>query len=417
MLKKLVKIVMLAGALIVTCTANAQDTETATNCDYPHYGIWSNWSIGGKLMLDWEPHGSPLNSNSVVLSPLKITEGSNIGLGLFLQKDISHQWALRLVVEQSGLLPVKDWQTTDNLLSYDRWWKIGIDAKYNFVDKCYQNAKPNYWYLLAGVGLAVDFIDSDNQTPIVGGTVGEYIHVGLGYNWQVSDKTSWFAEAGVDIAADAPAPWSTLHHTFFNLGGGFRYGFGITAEDQEIQEQRSKLTQENFDKKDDTIRALRTDNGKLRGRENELMRRVSELEEAARNLVPRNSAVEDSLRAVINGYETNKHNFYALPFSILYPVDQYTVPADQMKKVKAIADVMKSTDCNFEIIGYCDYSGSETYNQKLSERRAEYVKKLLVERYGIDPDRLTTSGKGKSMAFGDIKNAVNRRTSFYRVNK
>ena len=88
-----------------------------------------------------------------------------------------------------------------------------------------------------------------------------------------------------------------------------------------------------------------------------------------------------------------------------------------MNKVKAIAQIMKDNDCDFEIIGYCDYSGSDAYNQKLSEKRAENVKKLLVNKYGVDGDRLTVSGKGKTMSFGDIKNAVNRRVSFYRTNK
>ena len=88
-----------------------------------------------------------------------------------------------------------------------------------------------------------------------------------------------------------------------------------------------------------------------------------------------------------------------------------------MAKVNALAQILKDNeDINIEIIGYCDYSGSDEYNQKLSEKRAEYVKKLLV-RKGIDENRLTTSGKGKTMPFGDIKNPINRRTSFYRVNK
>ena len=88
-----------------------------------------------------------------------------------------------------------------------------------------------------------------------------------------------------------------------------------------------------------------------------------------------------------------------------------------MNKIKAIAQIMKDSDYDFEIIGYCDNSGSKEYNQALSERRAEKVKKILVNKYGIDENRLSTSGKGKDLAFGDIKNAVNRRVSFYRKNK
>jgi len=45
--------------------------------------------------------------------------------------------------------------------------------------------------------------------------------------------------------------------------------------------------------------------------------------------------------------------------------------------------------------GHTDSVGSAAYNQKLSERRAQAVKRYLV-RQGIDPSRITTEGYGKS---------------------
>ncbi|MCR4932510.1 MAG: hypothetical protein K5918_08785, partial [Bacteroidales bacterium] len=41
MLKKLFKIGMLAGALLIACSANAQEKEYTLV--YPQYGFWSNW--------------------------------------------------------------------------------------------------------------------------------------------------------------------------------------------------------------------------------------------------------------------------------------------------------------------------------------------------------------------------------------
>jgi outer membrane protein OmpA-like peptidoglycan-associated protein len=46
------------------------------------------------------------------------------------------------------------------------------------------------------------------------------------------------------------------------------------------------------------------------------------------------------------------------------------------------------------ITGYTDHHGPDNYNDGLSLRRAEAVKKYLVEQ-GIAASRLTTSGKGK----------------------
>ncbi|MCA6106400.1 OmpA family protein [Bradyrhizobium cenepequi] len=50
----------------------------------------------------------------------------------------------------------------------------------------------------------------------------------------------------------------------------------------------------------------------------------------------------------------------------------------------------------FVVAGHTDAVGSEDYNQQLSERRADTIKKYLVERYGITGSNLVTVGYGES---------------------
>jgi len=50
---------------------------------------------------------------------------------------------------------------------------------------------------------------------------------------------------------------------------------------------------------------------------------------------------------------------------------------------------------NVDITGYTDRLGSDSYNQKLSERRANAVRDYLVSK-GIDGSRLNAIGKGES---------------------
>ena len=45
--------------------------------------------------------------------------------------------------------------------------------------------------------------------------------------------------------------------------------------------------------------------------------------------------------------------------------------------------------------GFTDAKGSETYNQGLSERRADAVKQFLSEKYGIEAGNLVTVGYGQ----------------------
>jgi outer membrane protein OmpA-like peptidoglycan-associated protein len=49
---------------------------------------------------------------------------------------------------------------------------------------------------------------------------------------------------------------------------------------------------------------------------------------------------------------------------------------------------------------------------KLAERRAEAVKKELVNVYGIDASRISTEGKGASNFVAQGRNDVNRRVEF-----
>ena len=50
----------------------------------------------------------------------------------------------------------------------------------------------------------------------------------------------------------------------------------------------------------------------------------------------------------------------------------------------------------FVVAGHTDAIGSDAYNQDLSERRADTIKKYLTEKYGIAGANLVTVGYGKT---------------------
>ena len=53
-------------------------------------------------------------------------------------------------------------------------------------------------------------------------------------------------------------------------------------------------------------------------------------------------------------------------------------------------------DSTFVVAGHTDAVGGETYNQDLSERRADTIKKFLTEKYGLNGANLVTVGYGKT---------------------
>ena len=72
--------------------------------------------------------------------------------------------------------------------------------------------------------------------------------------------------------------------------------------------------------------------------------------------------------------------------------------------------VSKIQGINLEVIiaiGHTDSVGSDTYNQKLSVRRAESVKAYLVSK-GIEKNRVYTEGKGEKQPVADNKTAEGR---------
>ena len=62
---------------------------------------------------------------------------------------------------------------------------------------------------------------------------------------------------------------------------------------------------------------------------------------------------------------------------------------------KALSDpTLKGS--TFVVAGHTDATGGEEYNQGLSERRADTIKKYLTEKYGINGSDLVTVGYGKT---------------------
>jgi OOP family OmpA-OmpF porin len=67
---------------------------------------------------------------------------------------------------------------------------------------------------------------------------------------------------------------------------------------------------------------------------------------------------------------------------------------------KAVAFVKKYPEAKVSLEGYTDNRGSDKYNLALSERRAQAVKKFIVDK-GENAARITAVGKGEANPVGD----------------
>ena len=99
-------------------------------------------------------------------------------------------------------------------------------------------------------------------------------------------------------------------------------------------------------------------------------------------------------------FDFNKSNFKPESYPILYD---------------AAKTLLTHPDMKVTINGYTDNIGSESYNKKLSQKRADMVKEYLISK-GVDGSRLTAVGMGESNPVGNNKTAegraMNRRIEF-----
>ena len=87
-----------------------------------------------------------------------------------------------------------------------------------------------------------------------------------------------------------------------------------------------------------------------------------------------------------------------------FDTNKYTIrPADLAELQKAIEFAKKNPDAKLHVVGYTDSTGSAKLNQKLSENRAEAVKKYLVGEGPIAGEKITSEGKGAADPVGDNK--------------
>nr|WP_244155923.1 OmpA family protein [Desulfofustis glycolicus] len=94
--------------------------------------------------------------------------------------------------------------------------------------------------------------------------------------------------------------------------------------------------------------------------------------------------------------------------NILFDFDKAVIKTEFLPELDEWAGYFKTNPAaRAQITGHADSTGPETYNQGLSERRAQAVVDYLVKK-GIDPARLTSVGYGETMPVAPNDNRENR---------
>ena len=87
-----------------------------------------------------------------------------------------------------------------------------------------------------------------------------------------------------------------------------------------------------------------------------------------------------------------------IDLEINFDYNSAEISAKSMPSVQALGRALTNAELKgstFVVAGHTDAAGSEGYNQDLSERRADSIKRYLVDKYGINGTDLVTVGYGK----------------------
>ncbi len=123
------------------------------------------------------------------------------------------------------------------------------------------------------------------------------------------------------------------------------------------------------------------------------------------------TVVEKPAQPVMKTFEAQRLD------SGLFALNSANLKPESHARLDSLVSFLRTyPQANVNIIGYTDSSGSEQYNQQLSERRAQSVANVLQER-GIAASRIHAQGKGESDPIADNTTAEgrerNRRVEIY----
>ena len=88
-----------------------------------------------------------------------------------------------------------------------------------------------------------------------------------------------------------------------------------------------------------------------------------------------------------------------IDLEIHFDYNSADISKDSMTSVQELGKALSNASLigsTFVLAGHTDATGGQTYNQDLSERRADTIKKYLTDKHGITGANLVTIGYGKA---------------------
>ncbi len=207
---------------------------------------------------------------------------------------------------------------------------------------------------------------------------------GVNFNFNLGEAKAWTISIKPAVIYNISQNTAQLnrHYATSEIEAGVTYHFGNSNGTHSFTFQPAvDLTPYN-----DQINALRAENAALAA--------------ANADVVAANAALAAQLNeclnkpAVVNTVVEENNTLESVRY-VYYKIGSSVIAADQKPNVEMIADYMKHNPASTVVVkGYASKDGNLDFNLKLAAKRAEAVKTMLVNKYGISADRIKAEGEG-----------------------
>lgn len=123
---------------------------------------------------------------------------------------------------------------------------------------------------------------------------------------------------------------------------------------------------------------------------------------------PRNHAVDSKGCTLYEAVD------YQHQLTVYYANNSDVISSDYNRKIAELVEFARANNIKYlQIVGHTSAPGTDEYNMGLSKRRAESLKKILVDKYGFAASQIETIGKGETelavQGNGESAHSKNRR--------
>lgn len=366
-MKKLLFLLAFAG---ISMTSFAQDAVPVQQYSVATNSFWSNWFI--QVAADWNVYYSDQeHGNGYSSSPFKgfrTNPGAAIAIGKWftpgigLRTKVQGIWGKTVDVDGNE-------DTSDG--NGNKYWIANEQVLFNLSNLLCGYSETRVWNLIPFLGGGIGRSMTYNRYAIG-------LSAGIQSSWRISNKVRFYAEIGLNTfegdldgvrGSSTGRGWVSYDNNVYGeLGFTFNLG---SATWKAVPDVDALLAQHQAE-----LDAL---NAKLNDANSENQR--------LKNLLANQKPVE---KGPSIGAELSK-----IPVSVFFNINESEIASEKdLVNVQVLADYAKSHNLKMVVTGYADSdTGSEEYNQKLSEDRASTVAAEL-EKMGVDSSKIVTKANG-----------------------